>query len=767
MYQRKRESGEPGEHRSERARTLVCRSLSGLGLVGLLMLGGAATVTSDDAGFASDPSIGPGFSNGPGFEPQLVETRINAGGGAYTDEYGDTFAADQPWAPGGFGYVGGITGQSSAPVAGTLDDPLYQVARGGASFSYLFDGLPSGLYEVRLFFNEAWQTSKGFREFEVLAEGQVALDHYDAFFFCGSPSARWRPHVGNYRACSQNFDVQVTDGQLNLDFEVQVGINAFVAAIAVREKRSATVAIAAYEEVAASVGITHHNSFDQGECLQSIGTGSAWADFNGDQLIDLYVTSHKGSNRLYRNDGDTNGDELPDFTDVAGPMGAADADGWSHGAVFIDYDNDGDQDLYVTDWDGNLLLENQLTETGTASFVDRTAFAGVANAGRAVTSAWGDFDGDGDLDFYLAKHAKCMAPLIQESEDALYRNNGNGTFTDVTDWLCPAGTAPCEQTTGLGFSAAWVDYDNDVDLDLYLVNDNVSEDFYHNVLWRNDGPGGGGTWNFTDVSASSGADADVNGMGLAVGDYDNDRDFDFAFSNISPNNLVLNNGDGTFRQVSAGAGVQRGYDQGVTDPMGSENFTWGTAFFDHDNDGWLDVFFAGGHLNDDRELIPGGFFWNQRDGTFQEMTAESGLGAKGRVRNISIADFDTDGFPDIFMNNYPDRGLGPHGTGGAFWLYHNKARELGNERYWLKVTVEGTTSNRDGIGTRIWIRTDDKVIQMREISSGPSHGGGDERAALFGTRNDDRVVMRVRWPDGQIQNFHKVEANQHIHLVQP
>ena len=409
----------------------------------------------------------------------------------------------------------------------------------------------------------------------------------------------------------------------------------------------------------------------------------------------------------------------------------------------------------------------QLVPSGTATFLDRTAVAGVANAGRAVTSAWGDFDGDSDLDFYLVKHAKCMAPLEQESEDALYRNNGDGTFTDVTDWLCPSGIAPCDQTNGLGFSAAWVDYDNDVDLDLYLVNDNISEAFGQNVLWRNDGPGGAGTWNFTDVSAASGADASVNGMGLAVGDFDNDLDFDLAFSNIAPNNLLTNNGDGTFQMTGAGAGIQHGYLQGVTDPMGPENFTWGTAFFDHDLDGWLDLLYVGGHLNDDRELIPSGFFWNQRDGTFQEMTDEAGLGALGRVRNVSIADFDEDGFPDVFMSNYPDRGMGPHGSGGAYWLYRNEARDMGNQRRYLKVTVEGTTSNRDAIGTRIWVRTPDKVFQMREISSGPSHGGGDERAAIFGARNFAKVVMFVRWPDGTLQKFFNVSTNQHLHLVEP
>ena len=323
------------------------------GLVaGLSILVGSPPSTGDGPGAPGGRGPEPAAHQGSdvpsyAFDDGLYELRVNAGGGAHTDAYGYAFAADQPYVAGQFGYVGGIVGQSTMPVADTTDDALYQIQRGGPSFSYVFDGLPAATYEVRLHFNEAWQTEAGLRMFRVTAEGQIALDMYDAFFHCGSPSSRFRPDVGNHRACSQNFDVVVNDGQLNLDWDVQVGLNAFVAAIVVRQKRKLTVSIAAYDEVSAAVGITHHNTFDPGQCLQSIGTGSAWADYNGDELLDLYVTNHGGPNRLYRNNGDTNGDGLPDFTDVAAVAGVADASGYSHGAVFIDYDNDVDQELYV------------------------------------------------------------------------------------------------------------------------------------------------------------------------------------------------------------------------------------------------------------------------------------------------------------------------------------------------------------------------------------------------------------------------------------
>ena len=251
------------------------------------------------------------------------------------------------------------------------------------------------------------------------------------------------------------------------------------------------------------------------------------------------------------------------------------------------------------------------------------------------------------------------------------------------------------------------------------------------------------------------------------GDFDNDRDVDFAFSNISPNNLLENVDEGTFVDVSAGAGIQRGFVEGAASPLGSENFSWGTVFFDHDNDGWLDLLYVNGNLNDDRPLLPAAFFWNRRHGQFRLISESSGLGEPGRVRNVSIADIDGDGFVDVFMNNHPDRGLGPFKSGGAFWLYHNKATSMGNTNHWLKVTVEGTESNLDGIGTRVWVKDANKLVQMRDISSGSTHGGGDERAAYFGVGSKTVVDVRIRWPTGAVQWLEGTAVDQHIHVVEP
>lgn len=471
-----------------------------------------------------------------------------------------------------------------------------------------------------------------------------------------------------------------------------------------------------------------------------LSAGSAWGDYDNDGRVDLFVTNMGGADRLYHNVGDTNGDALPDFVDVAGGLGVAAPDRPSLGVVFIDYDNDGDQDIYVNRWGGNTLYQNQLTQTGSVSFVDVTATAGVVDGGRAVTSAWADFDRDGYLDFYVAKHKYCSG--VSDSQDHLFHNNGDGTFSDATAWLC-GGTPSCAQVLGLGFTAGWVDYDNDADLDLYLVNDNIGGEFYHNVLWRNDGSDGGSGWVFTDVSAESGTDFSVNGMGLGVGDYNNDGWMDLAFSNIAPGKLLRNAGDGTFEDVSNSSGVA----------LQGNDISWATAFFDYDNNGWLDLYMARGYTTSPA-MAPDAFFRNNRDGTFSNIAYGSGLADPARGRNASMVDFDRDGFVDLFIGNY----------GAQSSLYHNAMASIGG--HWLAVTVEGTISNRDAIGARLWLTTGDRTI-MRDISSGPTHGGGDERAAYFGLDGYTSGHLKVRWPSGVIQDLGEVTADQRLHLVEP
>lgn len=503
-----------------------------------------------------------------------------------------------------------------------------------------------------------------------------------------------------------------------------------------------------FTDVAGEVGLVLDH-LDSGICNVPVASGSAWADFDNDGDVDLYVTNHGGPNYLYRNEGDDDGDGLPSFLDVATASGVDLTDEASHGAVFVDIDNDGDQDLYVTNWGGNTLYRNLLVESGLPLFEDVTLPAGVGDAGRAVTATWADYNQDSYLDLYLAKHRNC--PGDPQSQDRLFRNNGDGSFTDVSGSLCPGGVAPCSQLTGLGFTGGWFDFDNDGDQDLYLVNDYPTGS-YVNVLWRNDGPDGLGGWLFTDISEQSGTNIGANGMGLGVGDYDNDGWLDFAFSNSGPNYLLRNNGDGTFGDVSEAAGIQR-----EQTPGGALSITWGTVFFDHEGDGWQDLFFVAGPILDIPVDQPNAFFLNNKDGTFTDISVASGLDDPVRGRSASIVDLNNDGLVDLFVGNLflPPR------------LYFNQGRSQGNQNHWLTVTTEGTVSNRDGIGTRITLSTPDGLTQTREISSGPTYGGGDYKAAFFGLGENTAGSLSVRWPGGIEEDLGTVSADQILHLVEP
>ena len=506
-------------------------------------------------------------------------------------------------------------------------------------------------------------------------------------------------------------------------------------------------------DVQGTTGINFTHELD-GTCpAPPVGSGSAWADFDNDGDIDLYITNHGGPSGLFRNDGDTNGDGLPDFTDVAPALGVDEAGQISHGVVFADYDNDGDQDLYVTHWGGNTLYQNRLIETGTAEFLDVTALAGVGDADRCITAAWGDYDRDGWIDLYLAKHFDCM-PNVRESRDRLFKNDGDGTFTDVSQYLCSDHTLTCNQLNlSHAFSAGWFDMDNDNDLDLYIASDVVAAG-WPNILWRNDGPDGAGGWTFTDISAESYTDYSINCKGLGIGDYDNDGYLDLAFSHAQGGFLLRNLHDGTFEDVSVPAGVR-----GLLTPLGDQAVTWGTVFFDYDNDQWLDLFYVRGMISGLPTPQPDALFHNNHDGTFEDVSASAGVGDDRRGRSASICDFDQDGFVDLFVGNF----------GWPIDLWRNEGRSDGNTNHWLMVTAEGDgagATNRDGIGARFHLTTPDGIIQMREISSGPPHGGGDYKAAYFGLGSHDSGILTVRWPTGVVTDLGTVAADQHIHVME-
>jgi len=481
------------------------------------------------------------------------------------------------------------------------------------------------------------------------------------------------------------------------------------------------------------------------------GTGAAFADYDRDGHLDFYLTNRVGPNILYHNDGDGT------FTDVAPLAGVAAPDDDSAGVTFADYDNDGWRDLYLLNFGPNRLFHNN----GDGTFSDVTATAGVGDPGRGTSAAWGDYDGDGFLDLYVANHVGCRDYTDERAcfddhypevnRDRLYHNNGDGAFTDVTGLLGPT------QTLGAGFAVCFFDYNNDSRPDIYLVNDRkfatgdldivpdaklaaLSFMPRHNMLWRNDGPDGSGGWNFREVSIAAGVDSSVFGMGLAVGDYDNDNWLDLYFSDIGPATLLRNRGNGTFEDVTHQAGAGHGLG-------GEKAMSWGAVFFDYDNNGWLDLYLGAMGLQNETTVL----FHNNGDGTFADVSATSGAADNRGTRTVAVADFDGDGFLDLFVVNY----------GQPAALYRNLARA--GDHHWLALELVGRRSNRDGIGAKVRLTTADGLTQMRELHSGDSLGAGSDLTVHFGLgRNDRATQLEIVWPSGIRQTLTNVPADQRL-----
>jgi hypothetical protein len=475
-----------------------------------------------------------------------------------------------------------------------------------------------------------------------------------------------------------------------------------------------------------------------------IGTGAAWFDYDRDGDLDLYMTNRVGGSHLWRNDGGGV------FVDVAAAVGAANASHDGSGVAVADYDNDGDLDIYLANGDDDVLLKNELTETGTATFIDvtPTAFPGITTPQRGTSASWGDYDKDGYLDLYVTNH-KEIDGSGTGTQDRLFHNNGDGTFTDVSYLL------GLENLSGYGFIAGWTDYDNDGDLDILLIND-CPYGPVGTKLFRNDGGTAPLAWNFTEVSASVGAADCRNGMGIAVGDYDRDGWLDYFYTNnYSP--LLLHNNGGTFTDATAAAGLDQDYVPGT----GRKRVTWGAIFFDYDLDGFLDLCIAAGWLNSDSNVPePNLLYHNDGNGiSFTDVSAGSGFNEPGRGRTVVMGDYDRDGAPDLFLVNY----------GENVHLYHNDyANTTGH--HWLIVALQGAgppLSNRDGIGAKIKLTTPDGVVQYWERRSGDSLGGGSDLAAYFGLNSNTLVSqVQITWLSGTVQTLTNLAADQRITIVE-
>lgn len=467
--------------------------------------------------------------------------------------------------------------------------------------------------------------------------------------------------------------------------------------------------------------------------------GAAWGDVEGDGDLDLYLP-HQGENALlWINDGSGR------FTNEARRRGVTNnAIGLS--ATFADYDNDGDQDLYVVNDGPNRLYQND----GSGFFTDVAASAGVDDALIGSSASWGDYDNDGYLDLYVTNYIDCASsndPLTY-FVDKLYHNEGDGTFSDRTGVL---EKDPMNRndgaTVGAGFQAAWFDYDGDTDLDIYLGNDFVGRSPDGNHLWRNDGDG-----NFTDVSVASRTAFSMNTMGIGIGDYDRDLDLDIALSNIEENRLLRNNGDGTFTDVASQARVARPFQR-----VEEFSITWGLAFYDLNLDGWEDLYVAAGPFENAPQPQPNELFANGRNGKFLDLSAPSGAADKGGTsRGVAFADYDRDGRIDLYVVN----------QAGMPRLYRNVTSM--HNQHWLEVDPVGNVSNRDGCGARLIVTINGKKMLRQVFCGSVSLGSGHDPAVHFGLGSADRVEeLVIEWPSGIRQVLRNVNADRFIEVREP
>lgn len=491
-----------------------------------------------------------------------------------------------------------------------------------------------------------------------------------------------------------------------------------------------------FTDVAAQAGVTagHQAVWDEKQRVGYLGVGQAWGDYNNDGWLDLYLSGNRAPSILYQSNQDGTFSVSPFSEAVSLPHTP------TGGATWADYDNDGWRDLLVVGQGTAALFHNDAGQ----GFTDVSSSAGLDNRGKGASAAWGDYDEDGFLDLYIVNWTcvpDCTPIDFTRQQDYLYHNNADGTFSDVSSLLV------YRKLLGAGFAASFTDYDQDGDLDLYVVNDEYQNPI-GNLLWRNDGAGCGG-WCWKDVSAESGTNVILSGMGLAIGDYDNDLDPDFYVTNmINAFSLLRNNGDGTFTDVARSAGVYFGW----TDTVG-----WGTGFFDYDNDGWQDIFVAAtGFIQRELSLPPEGMlfphnsylFHNNSDGTFTNLWTVP----KNPSMGVAFADYDKDGWVDFVATDWNQ----------SFKLYRNRGAAA-SDHHWLTIRLQGAGGlDRDAIGTKVYVTTDDGRTLFQEVINGSALGAGSDTALHFGLASAQIQNLTVEWLNGEKQTFRGLDVNQSL-----
>lgn len=488
--------------------------------------------------------------------------------------------------------------------------------------------------------------------------------------------------------------------------------------------------------------------------IETNGCGVAFFDYDGDGWMDVLVLSgtrlegSKASNRLYRN---TRNGTFADVTSAAGLVRT----GWASAVTVGDYDNDGDEDLFITYWGQNVLYRNN----GNGTFADVTAAAGVATSGVRWGSgcAFVDYDRDGLLDLFVANYLKfdlatapepgkgtncswkgvpvnCGPKGLPTDTHLLYRNAGNGTFVDVSE---RSGVAKVEGRYAM--TATVTDFDSDGWPDVYVACDSTAS-----ILYRNNRDG-----TFTDVALEAGCAYNEDGqaqagMGVASGDYDGDGRPDLFKTHFSDDlpALYRNTGKGYYEDASRKAGFD------IT-----RYVQWGAGLVDFDNDGWSDLLVATGSVYPEVEKVypaypyrgPRLVYHNLGNGRFREATAACGPDVliPKSSRGCAFGDYDNDGDVDVLVMNMNE----------APQLLRNDYAGRPAANHWLGVKLRGTISNRSAIGARVWVTAGGRV-QLQELTSQSSYYSFNDPRLHFGLGRSPRPdVVEVRWPSGRTERF--------------
>ena len=515
-------------------------------------------------------------------------------------------------------------------------------------------------------------------------------------------------------------------------------------------------------------GGEHKNKY----LLETTGCGVAFYDYDNDGWLDIFLVNgtrlegfpagNEPTSHLFKNNRDGT------FTDVTAKAGVAHS-GWGQGCCIGDYDNDGWEDLFVTYFGKNVLYHNN----GDGTFTDVSQKAGIAGNGKRWNTgcAFVDYDRDGKLDLFVANYidmdlatapvpesgpclyksimVACGPPGLEGGKNILYHNNGDGTFTDVSE---AAGILNANGTYGLGVLTA--DFDNDGWPDIYVADDSTASALYHN---KKNGK-------FEDIAIEAGCALSPDGkpqagMGVSAADYDMDGNLDIVKTNFAGDtpSLYHNVGGGNFEDATFTAGLG----------AHTQFLGWGCGFFDMDNDGWPDILICNGHVYPEVEQLKteAGYaqrkllYKNLRNGHFDDISFQAGPGISdpSASRGAAFGDFDNDGDIDVVINTVND--------------YPQLLRcdsNLGNN--WIKVRTIGTKSNRSGIGARITCVTQvagesKPHRQIDEVRSGGGYFSQSDLRVHFGLGKADKVdSLEIRWPSGQTDTLKDIKANQVIYV---